>query len=87
MVLAEDSTAGSGLFLQGISSVSHFRFSPQVMRAQVKALVGVSPAPSEPRAHSCGGGKILILELQGDEFSHLHHFSQQGRAHSTHGAV
>ena len=58
MPLAGDETAGSGLFLQGTLSVSHFRFSPQVLRAQVKALAGVSPAPSEPQAHSCGGRKV-----------------------------
>ena len=31
-LLAEGSTAGPGLFLQGIPSVSNFHFSPQVMR-------------------------------------------------------
>ena len=46
MLLAEGATARSGLFLQSIPGVSHFRFSPQVMRTQVKALVGVLPAPS-----------------------------------------
>ena len=85
MLLAEGATAGSGLFLQGIPSVSHFRFSPQVMRTQFKALVGDSLAPSEPWAHSCGGGKVL--ELQGDKCSHLYHCSQQGRAYATHDAV
>ena len=39
MLLAEGVTAGSGLFLQSIPSVTHFRFSPQVMRTQVKALL------------------------------------------------
>ena len=71
--------------MQVIPSVSQFRFSPQVMRTKVKALVGVSPAPSKPRAHSCGGGKVL--ELQGGECSHLHHCSQQGRTHATQEAV
>ena len=85
MLLAEGATAGSGLFLQGIPSFSHFRFSSQVMRTHVRALVGVSPFFSEPRAHTCGGGKIL--ELQGDECSHLCHCSQQGRAHATYDAV
>ena len=37
--LAQGATAGSGLVLQGIPSVSHFHFPPRVMRAQVKALV------------------------------------------------
>ena len=56
------------------------------MRTQVKALVGVlPPAPSEPWAHSCGVCKIL--ELQGDECSHLYHCSQQGRANATHDAA
>jgi len=85
MLLAEGATAGSGLFLQGIPSVSHFRFSPQVMRTQVKALLGVSPAPSEPWTHSCGGGNHM--ELQGKECSHLYHCSQQFRALGTHDAV
>ena len=85
VLLAEGATTGPGLFLQGIPSVSRFRFSPQVMRAQVKALVGVSPAPTRPWAHSCGGGKVL--ELQGDECSHLNHCSQQGRANAAHDAV
>ena len=67
MLLAEGATAGSGLLLQDTPSVSYFRFCPQVMRTQVKALVGVSPAPSEPWTHSCGGGEVL--ELQGDEWS------------------
>ena len=47
--------------------------------------VGISPAPSELWAHSCGGGKVL--ELKGDECSHLYYCSQQGRAHATHDAV
>ena len=73
MPLAEGATAGSGLFLLGIAIVLHFRFSPQALRAQVKALVVDSPAPSELRAHSCGGYKVL--ELRSDEFSHLYHLS------------
>ena len=85
MLLAEGATAGSGLFLQGIPAVSHFCFSLQVMRTQVKALLGVSPAPSEPWTHSCGGGKVL--ELQNNLCSHLYRCLQQGRACATHDAV
>ena len=85
MLLAEGATAGSGLFLQGIPSAPHCRFSPHVMRTQVKALLGVSPTPYEPWTHSGGGGKQM--ELQGKECSHLYHCSQQGRAYATHGAL
>ena len=42
MLLAEGETAGSGLFLQGIPSVPHFRFSSQVMQTQLKSVLGVS---------------------------------------------
>ena len=42
MLLAEGATAGSGLFLQGIPSVPHFRFSSQVMQTQLKSVLGVS---------------------------------------------
>ena len=85
MLLAEGATAGSGLFLQGIPSVPHFSFSSQVMRTQIKSMLGVSPTPFEPWNHSCGGGKLL--KLQNDKCSHLYHCSQQGRAHATHDAV
>ena len=71
--------------MQGIPSVLQFRFSPKVMRTQIKALVGVLPEPFEPWAHSCGGGKVMVL--QGNECSHLNLCSQQGRAHATHDAV
>ena len=74
MLLAEGATAGSGLFLQGIPSVPHFSFSSQVMRTQIKSMLGVSPAPFEPWNHSCGGGKLL--KLQNDKCSHLYHCSQ-----------
>ena len=85
MLLAEGATAGSGLFLQGIPSVPHFSFSSQVMRTQIKSMLGVSPTLFEPWNHSCGGGKLL--KLQNDKCSHLYHCSQQGRAYGTHGAV
>ena len=84
MLLAEGATAGSGLFLQGIPSVSHF----------VSHLMLCGPR-SRPclefhlrrlsLGHSCGGGKVL--ELQGDGYNHLHHCSQQGRAYTTNDAV
>ena len=71
MLLAEGATAGPGPFLQGIPSVSQFGFSPHVMRTRVRTLVGVLPAPSEPWAHSCGGGKVMGLQV--DECTHLYH--------------
>ena len=40
---------------------------------------------SETWTHPGGGGKVL--KLQGDEYSHLYHCSQQGRAHAPHDAV
>ena len=65
MLLAEGATAGSGLCLQGIPSVPHFRFSPRVMRLQVKALLGVSPAPFESWTHFCEGGKFWSCRVMG----------------------
>ena len=86
MLLAEGATAGAGLFLQGIPSVPHFRFSPQVMQHQVQAACGVSPVPREPWDHVCARGEVL--QLQGDpDGCHLFHCSKQGRAYATHDAV
>jgi hypothetical protein len=86
LLMDEGATSGSGLFLQGIPSSPHFRFSPQVMMMQIRSYLGIAPSPSMPWPHSCSKGDIRCLR-DNNQCSHLFYCNQQGRSIAVHGVV
>jgi len=77
----EGASAGAVLFLQGVPSAPHFRFSSEVFVSRLKSPLAISPTSASEWGHVCNKGIMKTLMEVGC------HCAKQGQAYATHAAM